>query len=354
MNDGLDTITTNIAIGGYNTYLEMPSNFVPPPYRPLPDPNANVTRALALPLPDVVIINLPSNDVTAGFPPKEIMDNFRFMYAAITAAHVRCFITTTQPRSLDAAGRETLRALKDSVLLNFGNNAIDFYTGTADANLFIKQEYNSGDGTHYNDPGYTYVFNQVKNKQIFASNAALPLALTNFQVQSKNNTTIIKWHADQEEANTYYEIQRSGNGSNFEALYRQAANGTGQAADYSWTDQSPLSGKSFYRLKINEPAKESYSKTISIPGKTNDLFISKLYKDNSAANLIAELSVQKSQAVTVSIISISGSVIQTKTQYLASPADKIIVPVSALASGQYFLSIRGSDNISTVKAFNKE
>jgi lysophospholipase L1-like esterase len=353
MQDGRDTITTNIAIGGYNSYLEMPSSYVPPPNRPLPDANANVTRALGF-FPDVVIINLPSNDVTAGFPSREIMDNFRFMYAAFTAAHVRCFITTTQPRSLDAAGRETLRALKDSVLLNFGSNAIDFFTGTADVNLFIKQEYNSGDGTHFNDLGYSYVFNQVKNKPLFPSNAALPLTVTSFQVQSKNNTTIIKWHADQEEANTFYEIQRSATGLNFETLYRQVAFSTGLAADYSWTDQHPLSGKSFYRLKINEPAKESYSKTISVFSKTSDLYISKLYKDNSSSNLIVEIGVQKNQFAVISIISISGSVIQTKAQYLAGPSDQIILPISGLASGQYFLSIRGSDNGHSVKAFSKE
>lgn len=354
MNDGLDTITTNIAIGGYNTYLEMPSNYVPPPNRPLPDATANVTRALSPLLPDVVIINLPTNDITAGFPPREIMDNFRLMFTTITAMGVRCFITTTQPRSLPDAQREILRALKDSIMLNFGIYAIDFFTGTADVNLFIRSDFNSGDGTHYNNAGYNYIFNQVKNKQLFAANAALPLVLTNFQVQSKNNATIIKWHTDQEEANTNYEIQRSGTGSNFETLYRQVAFSTGLAADYSWTDQHPLSGKSFYRLKINEPAKESYSKTISVFSKADDLYINKLYKDNSSSNLIVEIGVQKNQSVVISIIGIGGSVIQTKTQYLASPMDKILVPVSALASGQYFLSVRGSDNSHSVKAFNKE
>src|SRR5450432_436838 len=106
MSDGLDTITTNIAVGGYNTYREMPTSFVPPPNRPFyPDPAANVTRALSF-NPDVVIINLPTNDITAGIPPNEMMSNLRLMYAAITATGAKCFITTTQPRSLPDAQRE--------------------------------------------------------------------------------------------------------------------------------------------------------------------------------------------------------------------------------------------------------
>src|SRR5690349_18464412 len=44
-SDNLDTIVTNLAVGGYNTYHIMPTGFVPPANRPAPDPLHNVTQA---------------------------------------------------------------------------------------------------------------------------------------------------------------------------------------------------------------------------------------------------------------------------------------------------------------------
>src|SRR3982751_4521754 len=60
-NDGLDTVVTNLALGGFTTYQVMPTGFTPPAGKPAPDPARNVTMALSL-SPDIIIFNLPSND----------------------------------------------------------------------------------------------------------------------------------------------------------------------------------------------------------------------------------------------------------------------------------------------------
>ena len=64
INPGNDVI--NLALGGYNTYRLMPSNFVPPINRPVPDTARNITKAISL-NPDAIIVNLPSNDAGAFF-----------------------------------------------------------------------------------------------------------------------------------------------------------------------------------------------------------------------------------------------------------------------------------------------
>jgi len=126
-SDTRDTILYNIALGNQTTYNQMPTGFTPPPNRPVPDPDHNVTKALSY-APDVIIINLPTNDVSYGFPMTEVMDNFRAMYAAITATGTECFITTTQPRDFPDQMRLCLRQLTDSINNNFGLNAIDVWT----------------------------------------------------------------------------------------------------------------------------------------------------------------------------------------------------------------------------------
>ena len=125
--DGIDTTFYNIAASGYNTYQELPSGYTPPMGRPAPDPLYNVTKALSY-NPDVVIINLPSNDVGAGFSITETMDNFRLMYSNISASGAKCFITTTQPRNdYSLSQRQALLNMKDSIINQFGFFAVNFW-----------------------------------------------------------------------------------------------------------------------------------------------------------------------------------------------------------------------------------
>ena len=214
MADGLDTIVINLALGGYTTYLEMPTGFIPPPNRPFPDPNANVTKALSY-SPDVVIINLPTNDIVLGYTKIEYMDNLRLMFSTINSAGARCFIATTQPRNIGLAERTALRELVDSINNNFAIRSINFWSDlvsplTDPANIYtINPPVSAGDGIHINDLGHNYLFIRVRDKQIFASNAPLPLFLKDFQAQQKNDFVIIKWSTEQEDPNTFFEIQRS-------------------------------------------------------------------------------------------------------------------------------------------------
>src|SRR5687767_836061 len=79
-----DTVIINHAVGGYVSYRIMPDNFIPPPNRPLPDINNNVTKALSY-NPDIIIISLPSNDIASGYPEVEIMNNFRYLNQVIAS-----------------------------------------------------------------------------------------------------------------------------------------------------------------------------------------------------------------------------------------------------------------------------
>lgn len=91
-SDGVDTTFINLAYPGYSTYELMPSDFIPPSGKPAFDPLRNITKALSY-LPDVILINLPNNDMAREYTKKECMDNFRLMFARVNAAGVRCFMS---------------------------------------------------------------------------------------------------------------------------------------------------------------------------------------------------------------------------------------------------------------------
>lgn len=355
-SDGLDTTVTSIAFSGQTTYHQMPTGFVSPvPGRPAPDPNSNVTRALSF-SPDVIIINLPTNDIANGYTKKECMDNFRLMYQAITAANVRCYITTSQPRSLSTALKDSLKTLADSVKNNFALHSIDFWTDlvTTDGLNNIKPEVSVGDGIHINDLGHNYVFIRTRDRNIFALNIPLPLRLLDFKAQLVNNSVALTWRSELEEPGTTYELQRkTGSGSGFQSIFWKTGNGTGQVSDYSWADQNPLPGQNQYRLKMIEPNKESYSSTVSVTYKPKSFDIRRLYLDNSSSNLVVQLSSQKEQQVQVELINTAGIILLQQKQTVSSSFNQFSLPVSQLAAGQYFLRIRDNENNYAVQAFLK-
>lgn len=167
--DGLDTVVTNLALGGFTTYQVMPTGFTPPSGRPAPDPTRNVTKALSY-SPDIVIFNLPSNDIASAFTKTEVMSNLRTLYNTVVATGARAFVSTTQPRDLsNVTARQYQRDLVDSINIAFGSKALDFWSdlATTDGSNMIRAAVAAGDGTHVNDLGHRLLFGKVVAANIF-------------------------------------------------------------------------------------------------------------------------------------------------------------------------------------------
>lgn len=151
----------NMGIGGYNTYRIMPSTFVPPVGRPNPDPSSNITAAIAE-NPDAIIINMPSNDVGAGFSYTEQMFNLDTIVSIATQNNIPIWICTTQPRNFTNQWQLDLQwEIKDSIYAYFNPYTIDFWTTIATPGYTIEPFYDSGDGVHLNDFGHALLSQRV-------------------------------------------------------------------------------------------------------------------------------------------------------------------------------------------------
>jgi lysophospholipase L1-like esterase len=353
--DGLDTLVYNIAAPAYTTYQEMPNDFTPPPGRPLPDEFYNITKALSYD-PDIVIINLPSNDLSYGYAKSETMSNFRLMYSAVCASGARCYITTPQPRNdFDDAQRDSLFSLVDSVTNAFGAYAVNFWDClvTTDGQHMLKDELRAtGSSIHVNNMGHQLLFGIIRDGYIFSFGGPLPILLTNFQAELRNNAVLVKWHVDQQEANTNFEVQRSADGRNFETAFSRFVPESRQSANYTGTDIHPLPGKSFYRIKVATPARQFYSGIVSVLNKEVGLDITKLYVATSS-NLMAEINVQKSQSVSFTIINVAGAVLLQQKEYVQFPSSMVSLRIGNLAGGQYYLRAETPDRKVIVRGFTK-
>jgi hypothetical protein len=153
---------TNLAKGGFDTYDVMPTG-----HSAAVDPARNITAALSL-NPNIILVNLPTNDVANNIPLATTMANFRTIKSQADARGIPMFITTSQPRNFsNQVDRDLLDTTADSIRAAFGNYVIDVYDELTDFNdgkrtkLIYKY---ANDNIHLNDSGHYYIFEQTKNK----------------------------------------------------------------------------------------------------------------------------------------------------------------------------------------------
>lgn len=156
----------NLGVGGSNIYHGMPTGYVPKGSQSSPDITHNVTYALNQGA-DIVIVGYPSNAYDGPLTITEIMFAYRTIFNTVINAGKKCYIMTSQPRpAFGTAGRNMLKQVADSIMVQFPNNYIQAYynivqTGTH--NLL----YNSGDNIHLNNTGHRVLFNSVVARNIF-------------------------------------------------------------------------------------------------------------------------------------------------------------------------------------------
>ena len=155
----------NLARGGYTTYHLVPTGTAPVAGRPEPDMERNVTAALAR-RPVALVLNLASNDTAYGYDAAEQEANYAAITAAADAAGVPVWVTTPQPRNLDAAGRATQAALRDWVRATYGARAVDFWTGFALPDGGLDPRWDSGDALHLNDAAHGVFFGRVRDSGV--------------------------------------------------------------------------------------------------------------------------------------------------------------------------------------------
>lgn len=163
----------NLGKGAYTTFHILPNG------TPMPsgvnitiDTARNITKALSY-NPSGIIINMPSNDAAYNFSVSQQLNNFSLLEAMAAWGDARLWVCTTQPRNfINPLQIQIQEDMRDSILLRYGNYALDFWTGAADTNGFISSTYDSGDGIHLNDAGHRLLFEIAMQKAIDTVNCA--------------------------------------------------------------------------------------------------------------------------------------------------------------------------------------
>ncbi len=152
----------------------------------------------------------------------------------------------------------------------------------------------------------------------------------------------IEWETATEINNDYFTIERSANAIDFEPIAE--INGAGNSNTrntYSYSDNNPMLGINYYRLKQTDY--NGYYKLFKIVSINNISNLStdfiKYYINNSSIKI--ELMHLSNEITTVQLININGSIINT---WHTAPNNKSInIPLKNQTSGVYILTFSNSN-----------
>ena len=179
----------------------------------------------------------------------------------------------------------------------------------------------------------------------------LPVELTDFQVTASNNDKVnINWASATEINHKLYEIERSQNGKDFESIKQTAAKGdVNKAAQYSFIDETPYSGVSYYRLRmIGKNGTDDLSKVLSVTFKSSKVRL-KFYPNPVQDNMRIYIASPSSDDFNLDIFDVTGKLIWSKKIITESESSESLVDTHNWSKGIYFVKLSNESTVITEK-----
>lgn len=177
----------------------------------------------------------------------------------------------------------------------------------------------------------------------------LPVHLLSFNVKAEGRKARLDWVTANEFNCDRFEVERSGDGTQFSYLTTEAAKGSiAGEHDYQLYDETPLAGWNYYRLKqVDRDGKASYSSTESVFfGAGTGVSV---YPNPFTTKLRVTMNVLEEGKEKCSLLDVSGRVISMRELILKKGANTFELDFSAVANGTYWLKIGALFNTQVVK-----
>jgi hypothetical protein len=179
----------------------------------------------------------------------------------------------------------------------------------------------------------------------------LPVKWLSFTGTALKGVVELNWSTASELDNRDFTIQRSADGNSFQSIGTVEGKGTTTAVSYyAFTDQQPLKGIAYYRIKQTDiNGKFSYSSVIRISNNGQNGGALRLYPNPAvtSAPLKVEYSNFRNQLVTVSIINAAGIVVHKELVNFGTDS-RATLNISRLQRGSYFVSMVSGSQRQTI------
>jgi hypothetical protein len=182
---------------------------------------------------------------------------------------------------------------------------------------------------------------------ILDPNLILPVELTSFKAQQKNNQNHLSWQTATEKNNSHFDIERSAIGQeDWVKIGTVKGNGNSQIIrDYTFTDNTPLS-ISYYRLKqVDNDGGFDYSNIVNVTNKSGKFKINALLPNPTKDNLTIQFEANKNEAVNVTVLDMTGRIVLTQNASATEGGNLLNVNTASLSNGIYMVSLKNSESV---------
>jgi hypothetical protein len=170
------------------------------------------------------------------------------------------------------------------------------------------------------------------NLRVTYSACVLPVELISFDATCNTNNVNLTWATASETNNKFFTLERSTDGTNYETIGTLAGAGnSSQTHNYSFVDEEPLKGTSYYRLKQTD-FDGNYKYVKVIPVSCNNVAEFTIYPNPGTGIFTIEGAEQNSDIIITDVL---GQVIfQTK-----AISKKTVTDLSNHPNGIYFIRV---------------
>ncbi len=229
-------------------------------------------------------------------------------------------------------------------------------TGSADmANLHIQSGVSSPvEGAGVAIPSVTIDFDGEDRTQLTPTDIGadagdfgntLPVVLLHFKGERTVQGNKLSWSTASEINNKGFYLERSADGRSFSPIVFVESKTIGGNSTfgntYSFIDNKTKLSSSYYRLRqVDQDARETVSNVVLLKGeKTNVMIVGTVYPNPTAGDVKVVVEAPGTLRTTLVITDLAGKVVYNQQQQVEQGSNNIVVPVSSLAAGQYFIRL---------------
>ncbi|MEO6406069.1 MAG: T9SS type A sorting domain-containing protein, partial [Ferruginibacter sp.] len=176
-------------------------------------------------------------------------------------------------------------------------------------------------------------------------NAALPVRLSVFTVQKVGNVAKINWATEQETNSSHFIVERSLDGRTWNPIARvNSAGNSSHRVDYITTDNAPIRGINYYRLKqVDIDGRFIYSDIKS--ALFNSAYTAQVAPNPAKGYINLYLSKSGNQSATVEVLNMQG-----KTVYrIQTTQSSLQIPAMGFSKGLYVVKVIDEENVTSIK-----
>lgn len=176
---------------------------------------------------------------------------------------------------------------------------------------------------------------------IVSSTSTLPITLHYFTgTKLSNGSHLLDWKATCSGASASFDVERSDDGRNYITINSVSGDFLRCQQPFALTDDSPLKGKNFYRIKMtDEYGKIKYSPIVLLLNSKSGFEIVAVQPNPVRSSAILNISVAKKQAMKLSIIDIKGSIVYQNTINVSSGSHQEEINMSTFHAGTYSIRL---------------